>query len=137
MQRTDKYSQHNPIIWLVWLNGWEFIYELSGCWFDSHCSHLNFRFWACLEQGVQSYWKSQVPFWIRKTYYTPTNLVFKKNYSTDFCFVYLNDNISKSFDNGLMTCMILIDFQKAFEIIDHDILLKKWYAIGFLKHAVN
>ena len=36
----------------VWLNGWVFVYELSGCGFESSCSHLNFRFCACFEQGV-------------------------------------------------------------------------------------
>ena len=29
-----------------------FVYELSGCGFESRCSHLNFRFHACFEQGV-------------------------------------------------------------------------------------
>ena len=29
-----------------------FIYELSGSGFESSCSHLNFRFRACFEQGV-------------------------------------------------------------------------------------
>ena len=52
MQRTDKYSQHSSIIWPVWLNGWVFLYELSGCGFESSCSHLNFRFHACFKQGV-------------------------------------------------------------------------------------
>ena len=33
-------------------NGWVFIYELSGCGFESHCSHLNFRYCACFEQRV-------------------------------------------------------------------------------------
>ena len=36
----------------VWLNGWVFVYELSGCGFEPHCSHLNFRFGVCFEQGV-------------------------------------------------------------------------------------
>ena len=36
-----------------------------------------------------------------------------------------------------MTGMILIDLQKVFSTIDHDILLKKLYAIGFSKHSVN
>ena len=29
--RADKYLQHNSIIWPVWLKGWVFVYELSGC----------------------------------------------------------------------------------------------------------
>ena len=34
------------------LNQWVFVSELSGCGFASSCSHLNFRFYACFEQGV-------------------------------------------------------------------------------------
>ena len=52
MHRTDKYSQHSSIIWPVWLNGWVFVYELSGSGFESRCSHLTFRYGACFEQGV-------------------------------------------------------------------------------------
>ena len=42
MHCTDKYSQHSLIICPVWLNGWVLVYELSGCRFESSCSHLNF-----------------------------------------------------------------------------------------------
>ena len=42
----------HSVIWLVGLNGQVFVYELSGCGFESSCSHLNFRFRACFEQGV-------------------------------------------------------------------------------------
>ena len=38
--------------WPVWLNGWVFVYELSGCGFESRCCHLNFRCGACFVQGV-------------------------------------------------------------------------------------
>ena len=38
--------------WPAWLNGWVFVYELSGCGFESSCSHFTFRFRACFEQGV-------------------------------------------------------------------------------------
>ena len=30
MHHTDKYSQHSLIIWPFWLNGWVYVYELSG-----------------------------------------------------------------------------------------------------------
>ena len=40
MHRIDKYSQYSSIIWPVWLNGQVFVYELSGCGFESRCCHL-------------------------------------------------------------------------------------------------
>ena len=52
MHRTDKYSQYSSIIRPVWLNGWVFVCELSGCRFESHCCQLNVRYDTCFEQGV-------------------------------------------------------------------------------------
>ena len=42
----------SSIIWAVRLNGSVFVYKLSGCWFESSCSHLNFRFCTCSKQRV-------------------------------------------------------------------------------------
>ena len=44
MHCADKHWQHRSIIWLVWLNGLVFFYELSGCGFGSTCSQLNLIF---------------------------------------------------------------------------------------------
>ena len=41
MHHTDKYSQQSSIIWPFWLNGWVFVYELSGFEFESRYSHLD------------------------------------------------------------------------------------------------
>ena len=62
---------------------------------------------------------------------------FRKNHSTDTCLSFLNDKILKGFDDGLVTGMILIDLQKAFDTINHDILSKKLSIIGFSDHTVN
>ena len=62
---------------------------------------------------------------------------FRKNHSTDSCLTFLHDKISKSFDKGLMTGMILFDRQKAFDTIDHGILLKKFSTIGYLNHTIG
>ena len=51
LHRADKYSQHSSINWSVW-SVWVFAYELSGFGFEFRCSHLHFRYRACLQQGV-------------------------------------------------------------------------------------
>ena len=56
---------------------------------------------------------------------------FRKNHSTNFCLSYLTDKICKDFDSGLLTGMILIDLQKTFDTIDHNILLLKMPSLGF------
>ena len=45
-------TQLNHLKRPFWLNGRLFVYELSGCGFESFCSHLNFRFCTCFKQGV-------------------------------------------------------------------------------------
>ena len=61
---------------------------------------------------------------------------FRKNYSTDLCLSFLNDKILKGFDKGLITGMMLIDLQKAFDTINHEILLGTVHVIGFSEKAV-
>ena len=56
---------------------------------------------------------------------------FRKFHSTDSCLSYLQDKVSKGFDSGLLTGMISIDLQKAFDTIDHKILIEKMKCMGF------
>ena len=56
---------------------------------------------------------------------------FRKYYLTDTCLSYLNNKVQIGFEQGLMTGMILIDLQKAFDTIDHDILLQKMHCLSF------
>ena len=62
---------------------------------------------------------------------------FRKNHSTDTCLSYLTDKIRTGFDSGLLTGMILIDLQKAFETINYNILLKKMSSIGFSSQSIT
>ena len=48
---------------------------------------------------------------------------FRKFHSTDTCLSYLHDKITKGLDSVLLTGMVLIDLQKAFDTIDHNILI--------------
>ena len=61
---------------------------------------------------------------------------FRKKFSTDWCLSYLSNKILNGFDSGLYTGMILIDLQKAFDTINHCILLKKMKFMGFSDEAI-
>ena len=50
---------------------------------------------------------------------------FQNNTSTDHAILDLVNNISKSFEQGKFTLGIFIDLSKAFDTVDHNILLKK------------
>lgn len=62
---------------------------------------------------------------------------FRKSHSTDTCLLYLTDYIRKEVDKGNFCGMVMLDLQKAFDTVDHRILLSKLSAIGFNDIAVR
>ena len=56
---------------------------------------------------------------------------FRPFHSTDTCLSYLSDKIIQGLENSMCTGMILIDLQKAFDTIDHEIFLEKMKYLGF------
>ena len=69
---------------------------------------------------------------------------FRKNYSTFLALMDLVDNISKNIDEGNYSIGIFIDLSKAFDTIDHTILLDKLCRYGirgvnlnWFKHYLN
>ena len=55
---------------------------------------------------------------------------FRPKHSTQQAIITLFDNITKSLDNGNIAISIFIDLKKAFDTVDHRILLRKLYAYG-------
>ena len=62
---------------------------------------------------------------------------FRKNYSKEFCLSYLTDEISKGLDSGLLTGVILIDLQKEFDTVDHNLLLLKMPSLAFSREVID
>ena len=94
---------HNHLVRKRALNGWVFIYELSGCGFESPCSHLNFRFRACFEQGVVSH-SGNYRVWIHSETRTWHNKKIQSSHSNitiDWCshsFRYTTGNMIRKFE---------------------------------------
>ena len=50
---------------------------------------------------------------------------FRQKYSTAHALISLTENIRKNLDEGNIGCGIFVDFQKAFDTVEHDTLLSK------------
>ena len=62
---------------------------------------------------------------------------FRQNHSTNLCLAHLTNKILKEFDEGLLTGIILIDLQKAFDTTSHEVLLQKHKAIRFSEQNIQ
>ncbi len=60
---------------------------------------------------------------------------FRRKHSTETTILYLTDYIRKEMDKGKLSGMVLLDLQKAFDTVDHSILLLKVKAMGFSNMA--
>ena len=55
----------------------------------------------------------------------PLQFGFRKHHSTNDTLINITENIRSALDNGKFACGIFVDLQKAFDTVDHVILLKK------------
>ena len=62
---------------------------------------------------------------------------FRSHHSTNSCLSLLCNKVQQGFERGMLTGMILIDLQKAFDTIDHKILLQKMKYLHFSDSVIK
>ena len=55
----------------------------------------------------------------------PLQFGFRKQHSTNHILINITENIRSALDSGQFACGIFVDLQKAFDTVDHNILLQK------------
>lgn len=62
---------------------------------------------------------------------------YRENRSTDLASALLIDNIRRNGDSGLLTGTLFLDLRKAFDTINHDLIIKKLASYGVGNHETN
>ena len=80
---------------------------------------------------------------IKKNFGQKTHLLndsefgFRHNRSTSFALIILNEDITSLLDRQMTTIIMFIDLRKAFDAIDHNILIKKAENMGLRGIVIN
>ena len=62
---------------------------------------------------------------------------YRKGFNTQYALLSLIEKWKKTFDNRGYTGALLMDLSKAFDTINHELLIAKLYAFGFLKDSLK
>ena len=62
---------------------------------------------------------------------------FRKSFSTESCLAFLSDHVRTELDKGNYSGMLLLDLEKAFDTVNHNILVGKLKAVGLNSSVVS
>ena len=73
----------------------------------------------------------------RKSLQDPKQSAYRSNHSTTTALLKITDDIYNALDDGELTLLVLLDYSKAFDTINHRILFAKLKALGFTFDAIS
>ena len=106
---------------------------------DEKTSKLHYRPVSGLTSGSKIYervMQKQIGTFMEK-YLSPYLCGYRKGYSAQHALVAMIEKWRISLDNKGFSGAILMDLSKAFDTINHDLLIAKLYAYGFDKNAIK
>ena len=62
---------------------------------------------------------------------------YTKNHCTGTVLLDITDFVFESFDNGEIVILVLLDYSKAFDCANHELILAKCKALGFQESALR
>ena len=62
---------------------------------------------------------------------------FRRSYSTETALIRLTDKLLSDMDKDQVSGLVFVDYKKAFDLIDHDILLSKLEAYGIISKELT
>ena len=70
-------------------------------------------------------------------YLSPFLFGFRKGFSTEHCLIVMLEKWEKAIDQGKFAGAILTDLPKAFDCLNHELLIAKLEAYGFDKESLT
>ena len=68
---------------------------------------------------------------------SPLQSGFRPRHSTSTCLAHVTNTLLENIDKGILTGLIFLDLSKAFDTLDHSIMLDKLTSIGLNRSAVQ
>ena len=78
-----------------------------------------------------------IKFWDKLNAFSPTQFGFRTNYSTSLAITQVHECISRKLDDRQTVCGIFMDLAKAFDTVDHNVLLFKLDQYGIRRVAYD
>ena len=127
---TGKYPEAWKLAYIVPLNKCSLPTSMNDTRPIANLSHLAKIFDKLITIQIRNYLESH-------SLFNRFQSGFRADHSTQTALLQVTDTIRQGIENGLITLLVLFDFSKAFDSVDHAALLIELRRLGFSNEALN